>query len=259
MDIPESREIDSKCKFGQAGLRELYDRISEAQYDFRNANLYNLIVNYLKGSNLLDVGCGPGNFLFLAQKYGYEVSGIEPDSELIALGNRLYPGFNLNVQCGPVENLIMNQPVDNITMIDVLEHIKDDEKVLSYLSKNLTKTGQLILVVPAHPSLYGIRDQSIGHYRRYSKKQIVYLVESSGMKILKSRYWNALGVVPFFISEKIMHKPLQANLRGDSEQKGLKKLFAKGLYFWFKFIENAFDFRFGLSLVVVAEVKNKHF
>ena len=134
VDIPESREIDSKYKFGQDGLRKLYDRISEAQYDFRNANLYNLIVNYLKGSNLLDVGCGPGHFLFLAQKYGYEVSGIEPDSELIALGNRLYPGFNLNVQCGPVENLIMNQPVNNITMIDVLEHIKEDKQILSCLS-----------------------------------------------------------------------------------------------------------------------------
>lgn len=240
----------------QNGLRKLYHGISDISFDFRNSNLYSLLTNYLKGVSLLDIGCGPGHFLYSADKNGYDVLGVESDDQLISLGRKLYPIANLRILNESAEKLNLDQEFDNIALIDVLEHIQNDKQILIKLKNNLSKAGQMIIVVPAHPLLYGIRDRSIGHYRRYTKRQIYELIKECGMEPLKIRHWNALGFIPYFISEKVLHKPLKANFRDRREQSGIKATFAKMLNFWFKAVENKFDFRFGLSLIVLAEAEN---
>ena len=258
MDYPKNQDSRVFIKEGQEGLRDHYRKINDIKHDFRNANLYHILLNFLKGDNVFDVGCGPGHFLFLVQKQGYEAVGLEADPQLIALGEKLYAGFDFEIYNGNAENLKVDKQFDNITLIDVLEHIKEDKLVVCRLKNNLCDTGRLILVIPSHPVLYGIRDRSIGHYRRYSKQQIVDLLKSCGMKPIKIRHWNALGFIPFFVSEKIFRSPLQANLRDHRKRKGLNALFAKMIFLWFKFIENRFNFHFGLSLIVVAEIFNNH-
>ena len=246
-------------EYGQDGLRALYNKISEVKYDFRNYNLYRLIIRYLSGRSVLDIGCGPGHFIIMAQNHGHKVTGIEPDPQLISLGKDIYSEDNLNIHCTKVENLNLDQKFDTITMIDVLEHVKHDQEVLTNLKKYLSDSGKLIIVTPAHPYLYGIRDRSIGHFRRYAKRQIIHLVENSGMKILKIHHWNALGVVPFFVTEKILRRPLHVGFRGHRQQKGLFAFLNTLLFFWFQYVENTFNFRFGLSLICVAEVNKESF
>ena len=239
------------------GLKNHYTEISDIHYDFRNANLYQLILRYLKGQSLLDIGCGPGHFIYLAKQCGYHATGIEPDDSLIRLAKKLYPTDRLNIKWGSAEDLSLEKTVDNITMIDVLEHIKQDKEILSRLSKHLSSSGRIILVVPSHPSLYGLRDHSVGHYRRYTKSQLRELLSNCGMNIVKLRHWNALGVIPFYISEKVLRRPLHTKIRNTKKQKGLNSLLAKSLFIWFKFVEGHINFRFGLSLICVAEVKNR--
>ena len=240
----------------QNGLRKLYHGISDISFDFRNSNLYSLLTNYLKGVSLLDIGCGPGHFLYSADKNGYDVLGVESDDQLISLGKKLYPTANLRVLNESAEELNLDRKFDNITLIDVLEHIQNDRQILMKLKNNLSHEGHMILVVPAHQLLYGIRDRSIGHYRRYNKHQIIELLKDCGMKPLVVRHWNALGFIPFLISEKLFRKPLKVNIRDHRNQSGIKAIFSKMLNCWFKTIENKYDFRFGLSLVVLAEIKN---
>ncbi|MCX7809021.1 MAG: class I SAM-dependent methyltransferase, partial [Deltaproteobacteria bacterium] len=67
-----------------------------------------------------------------------------------------------------------NRPVDTVVCINVLEHIQDDEKALAAVGASLDDHGRLLLLVPAHPWLYGSVDEGVGHCRRYTKNELIH-------------------------------------------------------------------------------------
>lgn len=236
-----------------AGLQKLYSEISTLDNDFRNINLYEMVCGFLHGNNLLDIGSGPGHFMQYVVKQGFSVTGVEPDIELIKIGQQLYKHADIEVICDTAESYTSSSKYCNITLIDVLEHIKDDQEVLCNLQAMLEPSGRIIIVVPAHPVLYGIRDRSIGHHRRYSKKQLNYLLKECDLRIITMRYWNAIGFLPYFIQEKIFKKPLRNTFRELKQKKGISHLVSRFLFAYFRLIENRFSFGFGLSLICVVE------
>ncbi len=230
--------------------------IDQVQSDFRNANMYPLLVSYLKKQSLLDIGCGSGHFLHYAQQASFEVAGVEPNDGLIHLADRLYRDLSPKIQKLFAEDIgEVKGRYDNISLVDVLEHIQDDVSLLKKIPKLLNPDGQLIIFVPCFSHLYGVRDKSLGHYRRYQKSELIEKLTRCGFEIVSIRYWNMLGYFPYFIFEKILKKPLGYDLRTKSAtNKGIKNYLSKILDFWFKYIENQVDFGFGLSLLCVAKM-----
>jgi len=159
---------------------------------------------YLKGK-ILEVGCGIGNFTSTLISYG-EVFAIDIEKNYLhkihkSLGNKAKVGF------GDIENdkyFFNGQKFDSIVCLNILEHIEKDDLALKNIYKLLKDQGYLILLVPIHPLLYGKIDQAIGHFRRYTKEQIVSILKSSGFNILSSRKLNFLGAVGWFIAGKIL-------------------------------------------------------
>lgn len=228
--------------------------IGDVRNDFRNYNLMQLIVSLVRGQSVLDIGCGNGFLLDILRKRGKKILGIEPLSEMIALANQHFPG--LPIYKGLAEDLdkILPNRVDTIILTDVLEHIKDDQTQLKKIHDRLNPRGQLILVVPAYPFLYGKKDRNLGHFRRYSKSGLMKLCSETSFTITSIRYWNLLGVIPYFISEKILGKELNTSLRASSgNSKSLKKYLNHFLHRWFSLVENNFNAGFGLSIICVAE------
>lgn len=65
----------------------------------------------------------------------------------------------------------------------MLEHIDDDKGLLAHLGQKIIKKGGLLMItVPAHGLLYSAFDKSVGHVRRYNKKALASLLETSGFK-----------------------------------------------------------------------------
>ncbi len=108
---------------------------------------YKLLKTYKKEpSDLLDYGCGTGDFLKFCKDNGWKVSGIEPDTDARTMA------INRN---GPetfdsLETLLEHSKnrFDVITMWHVLEHIPDFKKVLSSLVNLLAEDGIIIIAVP---------------------------------------------------------------------------------------------------------------
>ena len=113
----------------------------------------------------------------------------------------------------------IRKKVDTLTMIDVLEHTKEDCFVIKKMRKILNKNGRLIIVVPAFRFLYGKKDKKNGHYRRYSKKGLIKKLKKNGFKIDRIRYWNMLGFFPYLLYEKILNIEFSTELR-TKEKKG---------------------------------------
>lgn len=158
---------------------------------------------FLKG-DILEVGCGIGNFTPLLAKFG-KVSAIDIEEEYIKrLSNISQKNFTVGL--GNIENgqyFFKDRLFDTIICLNVLEHIKDDTRALANLYNLLKPGGCLILIVPAHSFLYGKIDSSIGHFRRYDKGNLIQLFQDAGFNVTKARKLNLLGAFGWFISGRI--------------------------------------------------------
>ena len=99
--------------------------------------------------NLLDVGCGTGDFLKLAQQNNWLVTGTEPNDEARQIANS-----KTNNSVYNIEHLLefKKQSFDVITLWHVLEHLPNLEEHISILKTLLKKKGILIIAVPNYKS-----------------------------------------------------------------------------------------------------------
>ena len=231
-----------------------YQSLDDQQADFRNANLIELIANTVSGDFVADLGCGAGLLVAALRHRAKRVIGIEPSLELVRLAKSLHP--DADIRQGSAENVasLLSEPVDAFILIDVLEHIEDDRSVLQKLRLLLQAHGELVILVPAYPTLFGIRDRLHGHFRRYKRKSFVKMLEEAGYVVKTTRYWNMLAVPLYFISERLLHRELTSKFRKKSP--GIVASFVNRLLsLWFRYVENHVNLGFGLSLLVVARRK----
>lgn len=95
---------------------------------------------------ILDVGTGGGEFAYLLQSLGHDVSGIEPNKGYAEYSKKEY---GLNIQIGFIQDI--KQPdasFDLITIWHVLEHTENPSEVLTKLHSLLKPKGILVVEVP---------------------------------------------------------------------------------------------------------------
>lgn len=77
--------------------------------------------------------------------------------------------------------------VDLLLALDFLEHVEDDEGVLTTLVReNLRPGGMAFVSVPAWQSLMTSHDERLRHYRRYSPSRLSALLATAGLTIASS-------------------------------------------------------------------------
>ncbi len=159
--------------------------------------------DYLSGK-ILEVGCGIGNFTKTLTKFG-KIWAIDIDENFIKQTKKEVTDAKIGF--GDIEKdkyFFKDEKFDTVVCINILEHIKEDSRAIDNMHKIFKEEGTLILLVPAHPFLYGEIDKSIGHFRRYSKKEIITKLQMSGFVILKFRSLNLLGALGWFISGRVL-------------------------------------------------------
>ena len=79
-----------------------------------------------------------------------------------------------------------NGKISQLIILDVLEHIKDDNKAISEIARVLRKSGKLIICVPNDTILSYLNPvRYVQHERHYSIKRITSLLKRNGFKIEK--------------------------------------------------------------------------
>lgn len=131
-----------------------------------------------------------------------------------------------------------------IYAVNVLEHIKDESKALKNMHSLLRKNGKLVLLIPAKKFAYTKLDQELGHFRRYEKSELIQKLTNSGYHIDKIYYINLLGLLSWYIRDKIKRKNL--NL------KPYHITIFDNIVPVLKWIESKIKIPVGISLIVVA-------
>lgn len=167
--------------------RSLFEKLYHFIKNIALKNKLNLINSQqpTKG-NLLDIGAGTGDFLSVAKKDGWKITGVEPSDRAKAIAKS--KGVSFVSSTSELEN----QSFDIITMWHVLEHVPDLDKQIKELKRLLKPTGTLLIAVPNFKSFdakyYGkfwaAYDVPI-HFWHFSKTAIQILFEKEEMKLEK--------------------------------------------------------------------------
>ena len=153
-----------------------------------------------KKTKLLDVGCGTGaNLKTFSQTHN--AYGIDPSKDALRYAKII--GCK-NLKIGRAEKISFpKNSFGVVLLLDVLEHTTNDKKSLLEIKRVCKKNGFLIMTVPAFMSLWGSPDEFLEHKRRYTRKQLVSLVESSGFKVVKCSYFFFAFAIPLYFARKI--------------------------------------------------------
>lgn len=137
----ESEDYISHSNSKKGLFNALYQRVRLIAL----GNKLKLIKSYKANGNLLDIGCGTGEFLANMALNGYHVTGVEPSPKAAQLA---IENHKLNVfPESELDNFTANN-FDIITMWHVLEHVHELQPRLAQLHKLLHQSGILIIAVP---------------------------------------------------------------------------------------------------------------
>lgn len=160
-------------------------------------------------SPVLEVGAGTGNLTekFLDLKNLYI---CDKDRGLaFHLEKKFATSKNIKVKNLDIAN---NMPKEflsffgSVYAINVLEHIKNDEKALKNIFKLLQKNGRVVLLVPAKKFAYTKLDRELGHFRRYEKSELIQKLVNSGFIIEEIKFFNIVGLLSWYFRDKVKRK-----------------------------------------------------
>jgi SAM-dependent methyltransferase len=166
-------------------------------------NLFKSYLNDVKrDAAVLDIGSSSGTNLRLLKELGFSnYQGFDY--------NELSKKFCAEKKLGEVvigdicnSNLPSNH-YDFILATDVIEHIDDHKRALDEIKRILKPEGKLLITVPCFMSLWGDHDVISMHKRRYRKPEITGLVANSGLKVIKSYYFNFFLFLPILAFRKL--------------------------------------------------------
>ena len=202
---------------------------------------FDLIKEFVSG-NVAEIGPGSGIILELYLDHCDKLDLFEPDKNLFSKLSYKFSNHKkitvINDELNTSSNIY-----DVILYLDVLEHIEDYEKEILKAHNALKKGGYLLINVPAFQFLYSDFDKDVGHFRRYSKKDITNLCSNYNLEINKLKYYDSIG---FFLS--LLSKMTRSNY---------KKNFEKKIKIWdslipfSRILDKIFISYFGKSLLIV--------
>ena len=161
--------------------------VEDGNFWFESRNrliIYTLQDYFPNAERFLEIGCGTGFVLSGIKREIPDliVSGSEIYNEALAFARKRLPDvtlFQMDACRIPFEN-----EFDVIGAFDVIEHIEEDEIVLSQIFRALKSEGGTIITVPQHQWLWSVNDEIACHKRRYSRKELVGKMEDVGFRII---------------------------------------------------------------------------
>ena len=151
----------------------------------------NLIDSYSKKGELLDYGCGVGDFLIEAKRKGWSITGIEPSIKAATIANK--KGVS-NVFLPEKMKGFKDNHFDCVTLWHVLEHVQDLDTLIDQLKRVLKPNGKLVIAVPNYNSFdsqyykeYWAAWDVPRHIWHFSRKGIKQLFNNKEMSIVKEK------------------------------------------------------------------------
>lgn len=143
-----------------------------------------------ESKNILDVGCGTGDFLEICNSNNWNVVGVEPNESARKLAIK-----KLNASSKIYKDIfeLEHEQFDVITLWHVLEHVPDLDAYILQLKKLLKPKGVLIVAVPNYKSYDALYYKQFWaafdvprHLWHFSQKSIQLLFSKEKLEVVKT-------------------------------------------------------------------------
>ncbi|HOP48306.1 MAG TPA: class I SAM-dependent methyltransferase [Desulfobacteraceae bacterium] len=203
-EIPDSGEFYRPEYFEQ-----LY-ALEASSFWFRSRNsLINWALRrfFPEARSFFEIGCGTG----------FVLSGIESKFHNLSLyGSEIheaglfYASRRLrNAQLFQMDGRLIpfEDEFDVMGAFDVLEHVREDERVLMQICKAVAPGGGMILTVPQHPFLWSRLDDLACHVRRYCAGDLRARVRNAGFEIVRMTSFVSIIFPLMLLSRLFKNRP----------------------------------------------------
>ncbi|MDA3890626.1 MAG: class I SAM-dependent methyltransferase [Salinivirgaceae bacterium] len=215
--IPTIEELNNYYKV-YAYDHDNYSQLTEQRY----LDLLKSFEKYRVSNTILDVGCGNGFFLEVAQKQGWKVYGTEFSEKAVEILKE--KGIDGKLGALDLANYSGGM-FDVITSLEVLEHINNPVEELSKFNKLLRVGGLLYATTPNFSSLSRLLLKENWNIITYPEHLTYYTKTSlSGMLVntgFRKLVFNTTGfsMSRFYLSRQVSSKENLPNTENTKELK----------------------------------------
>jgi ubiquinone/menaquinone biosynthesis C-methylase UbiE len=153
---------------------------TDVRRTLRNMEILSALNDCHAGDIIVDIGCGVGD---LSRILPISLKRIGIDLSLPALryANRDCRTDAMFVNASVYELPLQDESVDIIICLEVLEHLREDNKALEEIRRILRPGGRLIISLPGEFYFPQYLDL-MGHWRHYNPKVMTQILERVGLK-----------------------------------------------------------------------------
>lgn len=215
------------------------------------------VVSDIPQARFFEIGCGTGAFL----------RSLSSEGSLQLLGSEIYlRGLRSAITRSPDIEFIQldatripfESEFDAVGAFDVIEHIEDDRAVLRGIRQALKPGGHLVLTVPQHQFLWSSIDEFVHHRRRYSRKDLLAKLESTGFQVTFATSFVFMLFPLMLVSRLLDRKPKAPATAEEFDKQVRFSPLTNRLFDWVMRIDEAMIARrwslpWGGTLLVVAK------
>ncbi len=161
---------------------------------------YSFLIGFIaalpkKKGRIMDIGCGPGDILYLLSNVGFDVYGLDISEYAVSLAH--FHGLN-NVSVGMEDKMELypDEYFDCVRASHVIEHMPDPVNFISTCYKKIVSGGSLII---STPNINSFNRRIFGRYTKcysdiprhvilFSNKSLVGILKKTGFKYVKITY-----------------------------------------------------------------------
>ncbi len=196
-------ELAEESEGFEASYFDTLSKLEVGNFWFTSRNrliIWALKQYFPQAANFLEIGCGTGFVLSGIKDALPELtlSGSEVFTAGLSIAARRLPGVELFQM--DARRIPFAENFDVIGAFDVLEHIREDELVLSQMHQATRKGGGIIITVPQHAFLWSQADDYARHVRRYSAHELRNKVERSGFEVVRVTSFVSFLLPLMFVS-----------------------------------------------------------
>lgn len=226
----------------------------------RNRTFSRLIANYCKESgfsSFFELGCATGDFLNYLNSHVHwlKLSGSDNMPEAVHAAQTALP--EIQIFRLDAKQLDRDNEIDAIGAFDLLEHITEDELVMSQAFQALKPGGLFFMSVPQHKFMWSQLDEKIQHKRRYGRQELIKKLKETGFQIeyitsLVTLLFPAMVLQRFIVDRAVADKDDEDISPYVSFNPLLNAIFDKVMRIDEFFIHRRISLPFGGTLVAVA-------
>jgi 2-polyprenyl-3-methyl-5-hydroxy-6-metoxy-1,4-benzoquinol methylase len=165
-----------------------------------------MVNHFASRGNLLDFGCGTGDFLKVSSKMGWTAYGVEPAETARKLASKTNNLIFDDIASCP------NNSFTAITLWHVLEHVPDINATIEELKKRLSNDGTIFIAVPnfrshdsQHYTTYWAGFDVPRHLWHFSQKAMIKFLTNHKLKGIKTIPMRLDSYYVSLLSEKYIH------------------------------------------------------